>query len=62
MSAAMDHTALHALLCGSCRVGEDEKLQFSPLTTLHHSLLKHRFTFLFPPPSDLYSLLDVAKV
>ena len=61
MSATVDREAVHTLLCGACGVGEGHA-PFSPLTTLPHSTLRQRFTFLFPSLSNLYSLLDVAKV
>lgn len=61
MSAAVDQESLHSLLCGTCETGDDPH-PFAPLTTVCHRTLRHRFTFVFPPPSNLYALLDVAKV
>ena len=63
MSEAVDREAVHSLLCGTCTAEEeDPAIVFSSLTTLCHPSLRHRFTLLFPPSSDLYALLDVAKV
>lgn len=65
MSENVDREAVHSLLCGTCQSdGEDPAvIPFTSLTTLCHPNLKHRFTILFPPlSSNLYSLLDVAKV
>ena len=63
MSENVDREAVHSLLCGACRTEEeDPAIPFSSLTTLCHPSLKHRFTLLFLSTSDLYALLDVAKV
>ena len=63
MCGAVDRETVHSLLCGACNTyGEDPVIQFSSLTTLYHPGLKQRFTLLFPSSSDLYALLDVAKV
>ena len=60
LSAAVDCQAIHSLLCGVC---EKELVPiFSPLTTLSIPSLKQRFTFAFPPASNLCAVLDVAKV
>ena len=60
LSAAVDCQAIHSLLCGVCE--EELVPAFSPLTTLSIPSLKQRFTFAFPPASNLYAVLDVAKV
>jgi pre-rRNA-processing protein TSR1 len=63
MSGSVDREAAHSLLCGACRAeGEGAGPPFSLLTSLHHPGLRHRFTLLFPPASNLYSLLDVARI
>lgn len=60
LCAAVDCRRIYSLLCGACK--QDELPSFSSLATLTCPTLKQRFTFSFPLTSNLYSVLDVAKV
>ncbi len=61
LTAHVDCTRLRALFCESC---DPDAVAPPPtaLTTLASMGLKQRFSVAFPPTSNLYALLDVAKV
>lgn len=57
---------VHTLFCQACdlEVAEDgtpPAIGTHPHTLINHTL-KHRFTFVYPSSSELYTLLDIAKV
>ena len=48
------------LLMSAC--GYEDDLSFSPTCTVVFPLSKQRFSLVFPPTTDLYATLDLAKV
>lgn len=58
LSADVSADTIHGLLSAAC----GEATLYEAVNTAVCSALKQRFTFVYPPTSDLYAVLDVAKV
>lgn len=59
LSDQVDTDQIHTLLCGACDL--EDPVPTNPPPTLISPLLKQRFTVAYPSPSNLYTLLDIAK-
>lgn len=64
LSPCVDTASLHSLLCHACvREPDDDTCpDTSSVTTLIDHTHKCRFSLVYPSTSDLYTVLDIAKV
>ena len=60
LDPSLEPTRIFKLLMSAC--GCEDGLLFSPTQTVVFPLSKKRFSLVFPTSTDLYSILDIAKV